>query len=196
MSRVGARTWPRRGPARSGRPPARDHRGHLRARVGGGPQGGAGPGARPEISDRQAHPPRAWSRSQPRHLPQPAGQKLDVEHVGPVQLLVAGEQVEQQRGQPAPGSAPGPRTGCGGCGGCCRCRGRTRPCPVGSLGHGELSGQTDTPGDHLDLTGMHRRVARLEGRLPPGAGPAGRTRRAAWPPRRRRSGRNPGTTAR
>ena len=97
-SSVGARTSPSRGAARSGRPPRQTTAATSRV-VGGRPQRRRRAGAGPEVPDRQA--PAAAAGTHPgRHLGQPPGQQLDVEHVGAVALLARGEQVEQQRRQP------------------------------------------------------------------------------------------------
>ena len=67
--------------------------------VGGGPQGGRGPGAGAEVADRQVAD--VGLGAQPAgDVGEPAGEQVDVEHVGPVALLVGGEQVEEQRAKP------------------------------------------------------------------------------------------------
>ena len=95
------------------------------AGFGGGPQRGRGPGAGAEVTDRQAPASRGWARSQPVASASRRASRLDVEHVGPVELLLRGEQVEQQRAQAGLIQDARRRNGCAGCAGCCRCRGRT-----------------------------------------------------------------------
>ena len=70
------------------------------AEIGGGPQGGSGAGAGAEEPNREAAS--LGLGLQPVGRPgQPVGQQLDVEHLAAVGRLGRGEQVQQQRGQPA-----------------------------------------------------------------------------------------------
>ena len=140
MSSVGARTSPRRGRARSGRPP-RDTTAAMAAVFRGRPQRRRSPGAGTEVPDAavSAH---LWLVAQPMgHHVEAVGEQLDVEHVGSVELLVGREEVEEQRGRgPRALQLTAPRTGCAGCGGCCRCRARTHDAGCGE-GNREMACQ-------------------------------------------------------
>ena len=68
---------------------------HVVVRVGGGPQGGAGSGARPEVADWQTFG--AGLVVQPGgDVEEPAGEQFSVEDVAPVGLFLDGEQVEER----------------------------------------------------------------------------------------------------
>ena len=87
------------GPGEVGTAAAGYHGRDAGAGLGGRPQRRRGAGAGAEVADGGVC--RARLAAQPAgHRGQPPGEQADVEHVGPVELLLGGEQVEQQRAQP------------------------------------------------------------------------------------------------
>lgn len=94
------------GPATTG-----DHCGDVGAGFGRGPQRGGGTGTGTEVAD--AGEP---LRTQPvRGFGEPVGEQVDVEDVAPVEFLVSGEQVEQQRAQAGLGDDLGDKSIAGPC---------------------------------------------------------------------------------
>ena len=98
MSSVGAVTDAEAGRGEVGASAAGYHRRDAGAGLGRGPQRGGGAGAGAEVSDGQAGG--AGLGGQPSgDVGEAPGEQADVEHVGPVEFLRRGEQVEQECAQ-------------------------------------------------------------------------------------------------
>ena len=103
------------------------------------------------------------------------------------QLLLRGEQVEQQRRRARRAAAPRPHTGCGGCAGCCHCRARTRPAPAHPPARLRRPPRRTCPATTSTSSSTTRRDGADRGRRGLGGSPAPRAlpRRAAAPQQRR-----------